>query len=354
MDVDKRGREPEGCLTAAIRIPVRIVVLIVVVPVRVVWDALTACGRALDRVLLRPLGRALRRLWDSVLTPVGRALAWLVTGLVTHGVVAPCAWLYRWVLAPAGRGVARLAAGFAAGTAWLVTTLVVRPLAWLHRTVLRPLGRGVGLVLWAVLVWPWIALYRWVMTPAGHGLVWLYTHALLPLGRGLWAAGAWLGRVLIVAPALFVHRWVLTPLGRALVVAGREVRDAFVVAWRVAGYVSRAVWRAVAWLVRQLAVRPLTWFYRSVCTPVGHAVRDHLWRPVRRAAAEAGRAAGAALASARETVRRARRDAWRALVGGDRAGRPGEPAGAPARSLGSTTTAPGVAPAPEISLRKRG
>ncbi|MEV3991218.1 hypothetical protein AB0J57_20150 [Streptomyces sp. NPDC049837] len=352
MNVERR--EPEGCLTAAIRIPVRIAVLLVVVPVRMVWDALTVCCRALDRVLLRPLGRALGWLWDTLAVPVGRAVAWLVAGLVRYGLVVPCAWLYRWVLAPAGRGTAWLAGMLAAGVAWVVTTLLVTPLLWLFRTVLRPLGRGVGLVLWAVLVWPWTALYRWVMTPVGHGLVWLYAHALVPLGRGLRAAARWLGNVLIVVPAVFVYRWVLTPVGRLLVVVGREIRDAVVVAWRVAGYVSRAVGRALKWLAWHLAGRPMTWFYRSVCTPVGHALRDHLWRPVRNAAVEAGRAARAALASAAETVRRARRDAWRALAGGARDGRPGEPAGAPARSLGSTTTAPGVAPAPEISLRKRG
>lgn len=336
MDVDKREREPgAGCLTVAIRIPVRIVVLLVVVPVRMVWDALTVCGRALGR------------LWDTLALPVGRAVGWLVAGLVRYGLVVPCAWLYRWVLAPAGRGVARLAGMLAAGVAWVVTTLFVTPLLWLFRTVLRPLGRGVGLVLWAVLVWPWTALYRWVMTPVGHGLVWLCAHTLVPLGRGLWAAARWLGNVLIATPAVFVHRWVLRPVGR-------EIRDAVVMAWRVAGHVSRAVGRALKWLARHLVGRPVTWFYRSVCTPVGHALRDHLWRPVRNAAVEAGRATRAAFASAAETVRRARLDAWRALAGGARDGRPGEPAGAAARSLGSTTTAPGVAPAPEISLRKRG
>lgn len=35
---------PEGCLAVAIRIPVRIVVLVLVVPVRMVWDALVVGG----------------------------------------------------------------------------------------------------------------------------------------------------------------------------------------------------------------------------------------------------------------------------------------------------------------------
>lgn len=44
----------DGCLTTLIRIPVRIVVLVIVLPVRMVWDALVATSRAADRMLLRP------------------------------------------------------------------------------------------------------------------------------------------------------------------------------------------------------------------------------------------------------------------------------------------------------------
>ncbi|MPY44017.1 hypothetical protein FNH04_30190, partial [Streptomyces phyllanthi] len=78
MDLDKpaphqeRAAEPrrvparqdapaEGCLVVAIRLPVRIVVLVLVVPVRMAWDALVVGGRFLRDAALRPLGRAL--LW---------------------------------------------------------------------------------------------------------------------------------------------------------------------------------------------------------------------------------------------------------------------------------------------------
>ncbi|MET9804544.1 hypothetical protein [Streptomyces sp. NPDC006368] len=369
MDVEKRQQRAapapheggEGCLTTVIRIPVRIVVLLLVVPVRMIRDVLVLCGSVLRRLVLRPLDRALGRVWDTVLAPVGRAVAWCAERLVRYAVVAPCSWLYRWVLAPVGRGTARLAGGvatvigtvirgIAAALVWTVSTLVVTPALRLYRVVLAPLGRGVGWTLWALLVRPWTALFRWVMTPLGHGLVWLFAHTLVPFGRGL----VLLGKVLIVVPAVFVYRWILTPVGRGLAAAGREIVAAFAVAWRVAGYLSRAVGRALKWLARNLVGRPASWFHRNVCTPVGHAVRDHLWRPVREAAVEAGRSARAALGSVRETVRKARRDAWRALVGGARMDRPLEPVAAPARTLGSTTTAPGAAPAPEISPRKRG
>lgn len=80
-----QGYEPgEGILTTLIRIPVRIVVLVLVLPARMVWDALTALWHAADRVLLRPLGRA---------------LLWLLDTLV----LTPLAWLYTWVLTPSAR-----------------------------------------------------------------------------------------------------------------------------------------------------------------------------------------------------------------------------------------------------------
>ncbi|MFG2191618.1 hypothetical protein [Streptomyces sp. NPDC048639] len=81
-----RAAPAEGCLTVAIRMPVRIIALIVVVPVRLVWDALVACGKALERTVLRPLGRALAWLWRTlVVAPchaVGRALAWMWRTLI--------------------------------------------------------------------------------------------------------------------------------------------------------------------------------------------------------------------------------------------------------------------------------
>lgn len=65
----------EGCPTTLIRIPVRIVVLVIVLPVRLVRDALVAGARAADRVLLRLLGRALSRLLrTAVRRDVWRAL----------------------------------------------------------------------------------------------------------------------------------------------------------------------------------------------------------------------------------------------------------------------------------------
>ncbi|MFE9723492.1 hypothetical protein ACFYQ5_07820 [Streptomyces sp. NPDC005794] len=94
----------------------------------------------------------------------------------------------------------------------------------------------------------------------------------------------------------------------------------------------------------------MTWVHRTVCTPVGHLLRDAVGAPAKRAALEAGRAARDALASARETLRVARRDAWRALAGAPQVTDTREIEGSAARTLGRTTTVPSAAPASEISL----
>ncbi|MGW6286527.1 hypothetical protein [Streptomyces sp. NPDC055107] len=366
-----RGYEPgEGVLTILIRIPVRIVVVVLVLPVRMAWDALTALWHAADRVLLRPLGRALARLLDTlvltpltwlhtwVLTPLGKAAAWLAAALFVrpwtglwryvvvpvarYGIAVPAAWLYRAVLTPLGHGLrwtgtallAPAARGLGTGLARLLATLLVLPVAALWRYAIVPVVRY-GLIV------PAVWLYEAVLTPVGLGTAWtlgLLRRGIAATGRGLGIALTWLVTTLLVAPVSWIYRHLLTPVGR-------EIAAAFEVAWRIAGYVSRAVGRALAWLVVTLLVAPVSRAYRTLVTSVGHFLRDSVGAPARRAAAEAGRAARAALASARETVRRARRDAWRALAGTTGGARSGEPLGIPARTLGSTTTVPSAAQA---------
>ncbi|MEV0139106.1 hypothetical protein [Streptomyces globisporus] len=378
-----QGYEPgEGILTTLIRIPVRIVVLVLVLPARMVWDALTALWHAADRVLLRPLGRALRWLLDTlvltplawlytwVLTPLGKGAAWLAAVLLVrlwiglwryvivpvarYGIAAPAVWLYANVLTPLGRGLRWIGTALLLpalhGLGWLLTVLLIVPLEFLWRYVAVPVVRY-GLVV------PVVWLYEAVLTPIGRGTVrvlstlWQGTAWILgrlrrgiaATGRGLGLAVAWLVTTLLVAPLVWTYRRILTPVGR-------EIAAAFEVAWRIAGYVSRAVGRALAAIAWCLIGAPVSWVYRTVCAPVGHFLRDALWAPARRAAAEAGRAARAALATARETVRQARRDAWRALVGAPGGERSGEPRGIPARTLGSTTTVPSAAQASETPL----
>ncbi|MFD3522528.1 hypothetical protein [Streptomyces sp. NPDC058653] len=338
MDLDKTPAPPrppdrfepgEGCLTTAIRIPVRVVVLVLVVPVRLVWDLLAVGAKAVHRAVLRPVGR---------------------------GIGVACSWLYETALAPAGRalGVALL---------FLARLLFVRPWVALWRYLLAPVVRY-GLVV------PGVWLYEKVLTPIGHGIAvvcsWLYETLLTPVGHALGAVLLFLGKLLFVWPWLGLWRYVLVPVvrygfvvpgvwlyKRVLTPVGREIADAVGVAWRIAGQISRAIGRGLKWLAWILVGVPASWFYRTVCTPVGHVVRDYVWAPAKKAAVETGRAVGSALRSVGDTVGQARRDAWRALVG---APRPAEPVEAPlggARTLGGTTTVPGAVPAPEATLRKQ-
>lgn len=173
-----RYESGDGCLTTLIRIPVRIVVLVLVLPVRMVWDALVACARAADRTLFRPLGRA---------------LSWLFQVLV----VTPARLLWEWVLVPVGHGLR-----------WLGAAVFVRPWVALWRYAVVP-GVRYGVVV--PLVW----LYTAALTPLGHGLRWVYLTLLAPAGRGILAGTGWLLTVVLVLPVVGVWRYVLVPLGLA-------------------------------------------------------------------------------------------------------------------------------------------
>ncbi|WP_432131840.1 hypothetical protein [Streptomyces tendae] len=332
-----RRSDAEGCLAVAIRIPVRVVVLVLVVPVRMVWDALVVAGRFLRDAVLRPVGRALAwlgravfvwplvGLWRYVAVPLAKGVGWLGHVLL----VVPAVWLYRWVLTPVGHALA-----------WFFTRV---------GAVLAAAGRG----LYAGLAWlgrylaavPAVWLYRWVLTPVGHALA--RCGRQVARGVGLVVSGVgfvlyWICRVLLVLPVLAVWRWVFAPVGRFLAVVGREVADALGHAWRVAGHLSRAVGRFLGTVLRWTVAEPARWVYRSVLTPVGHAVRDTVLRPLAEAGRGARWAARQALASARLSVRQARADVRRMLFGGPAVRQPvdgREPSAAEARTLGSSTTA---------------
>ncbi|MFJ7073266.1 hypothetical protein [Streptomyces sp. NPDC098781] len=362
MDLEKpparqqRQPAPEGCLVVAVRLPVRIVALVLVVPVRMVWDALVVAGRFLDDTVLRPLGRALLwlgralfvwpfvGLWRYVVVPVGVGLGWLGKVLL----VVPAVWLYRYALTPVGHACAWVARGIGAGLAWLharVLTPLGHYVMWVLRglgAVLGAIGLGVfGAVAWLaryLVVVPALWVYEWILTPVGRALAWLVRTVATGIGVTLY----WITRVLVVLPALGLYRWVLAPAGRALAVVGREIGDALGHAWRVAGRISLVVGRFLANLFRWIFVEPVRWVYRTVLTPVGHAVRDAVLRPLAEAARGVGRATRQALTAARESVRQARADFRRMLFGESReretvAGR--EPRGRETRTLGSSTTA---------------
>ncbi|MFE2272175.1 hypothetical protein ACFXB4_23425 [Streptomyces lavendulae] len=339
MEKPRPAYAGEGCLVGVLRVPVKIVAVLVVLPVRVVWDLLVAVARLLHRHVLGPAGRGLRRFHEAVARPVLRALGRAARTLLMLVLVWPWTGLWRYVISPAGRGLARLGNAVAA-------------------YVLRPLGRGLALAGWALFVWPWAALWRHLLAPVGGALL---THLLRPLGDGLrralrtvdrrllaplargaalvgralgtalfvWPwAGLW--RYVVVPVAGAAYRYLMAPLGRGayaylLAPLGRLL----VAAWHLAGRISRALGRGLVRLWRGCVARPCAWAYRQVATPAGHLVRE-IWR------------------TARSAVREARAEVRRALFGAP----PREPVRSRARTLGSTT-AVGSVPAPEISLHER-
>jgi len=212
------GPPRDGIAVLAVRGLVRAVVVVLVLPVRMAWDALAAARRRVDRTAVRPVGRALR--W------VGRVVfARPLVALGRHVLRPVGAWLLR-VTRPVGRGLA---------------------------TVVSRLGGGVG------------ACARW-----------LYRQALTPAGRGL----AWLARYLVAVPAMAVHQYLLTPIGHGLrwtvdhvlgPVAG-AVASVLTWAWPVATRISRAVGRGIAAVARTVT-RPLRRAYRATLAPLGHALR---------------------------------------------------------------------------------
>ncbi|MFE2146367.1 hypothetical protein ACFXA3_32350 [Streptomyces sp. NPDC059456] len=367
MELDKRqaADSGEGCLVGVIRVPVKIVALIVVLPVRVVWDLLVAFGQAVRRHVLGPLS-------VYVVQPALRAAGLVLTVLLKLVFVWPWvgSWrfvleplhlhvlapggrlLYAYLLRPLGEALARIGRGgmryllapLAKGVAWtgwaLCMILFVWPWVGLWRYVLAPVGRG--------LLWLAGVVHRYVLTPVGQALLWLggagYRYVLSPVGQALvWLGGAFhqyvltpVGRALVWLGGAF-HRYVLTPVGRALVWLGgvayryvlTPVGQVLVWAWHVAGRILRAVWRAVRLVGRVVVGWPVAQVYRHVLTPVGHVVRE-VWRTVR------------------TTVRQARADVRKALFGG-----PGrEPVRSRARTLGSTTAVSNT-PAPESPLPQR-
>ena len=184
--------EAEGCLAFAIRVPVRIVVLVLVVPVRLVWDALAVCGRFL---------------WLKALRPAGRAVATVLTWLFKSVFVWPWVGLWRYVLVPVGKGLA-----------WLGHVLLVVPLTWLYARVLTPIGHGIA----------------WVARGIGAGISLLgrgTTAVVLGIGAGI----AWLGRMLLVVPAVWLYARVLTPIGHGIAWLARGIGAGAMVAGRGVG-----------------------------------------------------------------------------------------------------------------------
>ncbi len=216
--------------------PVRVVAVAVVLPGRLLWEALQATGRFLERYVGRPLAWLwhhavvvpLSWLWRRLIVVPGSwvwrwlivvPLSWVWRTLIVPPVswawrrliVVPVAWLVKWLIvvpvvrlaevtAPLWRALGR-ALRRAGG---LVARAVAAVALAAYRWVLRPGWRGAGWVLGQV--------YRWLLRPAGRAIAWVWRHTAVPAGRAVAAAGRWVGDA-VLRPAADAARAVLESVG---------------------------------------------------------------------------------------------------------------------------------------------
>ncbi|MEV0248279.1 hypothetical protein AB0H76_16910 [Nocardia sp. NPDC050712] len=219
----------------------RVIAVVVLIPLRLLWEGLKALGRALAAVLAfvveKLLAPGAQFVWDWVIRPVWLFFkdflwGWLVQHVLWGLVLTPIlALLLDYFLRPLRRALED----------WLWRR-VLRPAAqWLFRWVLAPVGRAIAwlgyqLTRW-VIVWPLTQLWRWVLHP-----LWKALRATLIYA---WRLTAVIVGVLVVIPCRFVYRTVLRPI--------------------VAGVA--ATWRF-------LVVRPARWLHATVITPMNRWAAD--------------------------------------------------------------------------------
>ncbi len=239
------GQEPPGC--------VAIPVLIVVVPLRILWEVLCAAGRFAAAYVLRPIALALY-----------------------HALLRPLAWLlYRlW------KGTSWVSRVLARALWWLLKVFVLIPLWWVTKMILVPVAR------------------------------FLWWYLLRPLGRGLMALGRLLAPVLAAIGRAIAYCWRLAGLVlfnlfvRPVVWTWRTlVRPVLAATGRVIAY----CWRLAGTLLFHVLVRPVRWGWRTLVMPVLRTAaaawratvvpaarwfRSRVWEPARAAARSVSRALG--------------------------------------------------------------
>ncbi|MFE2289288.1 hypothetical protein ACFXDJ_34595 [Streptomyces sp. NPDC059443] len=352
MELEKSQPPPQGdgCLVGVVRVPVKVVAVLIVLPVRVVWDLLVALARMLHRTVLGPAGRGLAWFWERAVVPVLRGLEWLIEALFKLVFFWPWVGLWRYVAVPLGRGIARVARA--------ANAYVLRPLGhgigWCARAgyayLLRPVGKGIKWGGWALgmalFYWPWVGLWRYVLVPAargigwcgrgvhayglrplGQGLLWigrgLHAHVLRPLGGGLLWLGRGGGRYLLVPLAkglmwvgwalgmvVFVWPWVglwrhvLVPLGRGVLWIARGIGGLVGAGYR---YVLVPVGKGFGWLLVRVLAYGVLWpcvtLWRFVAAPLGWGVYTYGLVPL-----------GRLLLGAWQLAGRVSRALWRGFV----------------------------------------
>jgi hypothetical protein len=221
-----------GCLA--------IPLLIIVVPIRLLWEVLSALERFVQAYVVRPIGWLL---YNGLVRPLG----WVLRVLVLR----PAWWVLRvLVLRPLW---------------WVLRVLVFQPARWVWQAVLVPLGR---------------VFLRYVLKPLWTALAWVITMVWVPFAH----LARWLVRGLVA-----LWRVVLWPF---LAAFGRLVAWT----WHLAGVVLfhllvrpvRFLWRVT---VRPV-LRAIAYAWRSTVVPAGRWVRVRAWEPARAAGRSVSRALG--------------------------------------------------------------
>ncbi|MDR7273550.1 hypothetical protein [Catenuloplanes atrovinosus] len=180
-----------------IRYPARAIALLVVVPIRFVWELLRHTGRLIGAAVA----------WAGVY------LLWLpLRWLWLHLFWLPLRWTWLTLLRPP--------------LSRLVRYLVIIPVVTVIYRPLRRLALALRPVAVAVLSALWHVLHRWFLRPAGRAIAWVWRvladalawawrHSAVPLGRGI----AWLWRHTVVpvaraVAAVWAHT--VTPVWRRL------------------------------------------------------------------------------------------------------------------------------------------
>ncbi|MGW5382413.1 hypothetical protein [Nocardia sp. NPDC003963] len=213
------------------------------VPVRLLWEAVKLCGRAFAAACLFVLEKLVepvaRFLWYWLVRPLWLFVkdvlwGWVIQHVLWGLVLTPLgALLMDWLLRPLRYAVEQ----------WLWRRLVRPVLVLLWRWILRPVLGAIAVTvrwLWRWCVeWPLRWLWRWVLRPCGSLLAALFSYG--------WRGATAVVRVLVVVPCVFVYRTVLRPVLRAL---------------------------ATCWDF--VAVRPLRFVHRRILAPMNRIAADLL------------------------------------------------------------------------------
>jgi len=291
--------------------PARVVAFAVFLPLRMLYELVALVLRWLVRAtwgwLLRPALRLLLKtvqvffkalwvvlsaLWDWVLCPVGRALAWLWARVCLPPLRLVWSGL-RWLTAKVAGALRVFFRALLEVSLWAIEAVarcLIRPVRWLVRVVLAPAVRA---VMW-VQVKAWIAIFVGLRA-LGRLLVWSARHLVARPGRWLgravlapgWrvavAALAWAAkatkvvlRLLVAVPLVWCWRTVVAPAGRA---SGKALHVLVVIpvvwCWRMLVVPAAGL---VAGTLRVLVVQPTRWVRRTV------------WQPIRETASGVARA----------------------------------------------------------------